>query len=101
MAKSSYPKAGEPPPVGSSQLFISHIFNHPPYLEAISSIHNLRTCHPVLTRNPLSMDPSANISIKSRREMGETHITHREEEKCTWNSNGKPQEKRQFYMILS
>jgi hypothetical protein len=46
------------------------------------------------------MDSSANINIKLRSEMGKTHITHREEEKCTWNLDGKPQEKRQFYMIL-
>jgi hypothetical protein len=32
-----------------------YIHTYPSYLEAICSIHNLRTCHTVVTRDPLNM----------------------------------------------
>jgi hypothetical protein len=48
-------QAGGPPPAGCSQLLIQYICTYPPYLEAVSSIRNLRMCHTVVTRDPLNM----------------------------------------------
>jgi len=39
------------------QLLIQYIHSYPPYLEAFSSIHNLRMCHAVVTRDPPNMEP--------------------------------------------
>jgi hypothetical protein len=50
------PKAGEPPLVGYLWLFIQYIRSYPPYLEAISSIWNLRTRHAVVTRDSSNME---------------------------------------------
>jgi hypothetical protein len=50
------PQAGEPTPVGCPRLLIHYIRSYPPYLEAVSSIRNLRTRHAVVTRDPLNMD---------------------------------------------
>jgi hypothetical protein len=49
------PQAGGPSPVGCPRLLIQYIRCYPPYLEAVSSIRNLRTRHAVVTRNPLNM----------------------------------------------
>jgi hypothetical protein len=49
------PQAGGPPPVGSPRLLIQYIRRYPPYLEAVSSIRNLRTRHAVVTGDPLNM----------------------------------------------
>jgi hypothetical protein len=46
----------EGPLVGRLQLLIQYICNYLPLLEAVSSIHNLRTHCAVVTRNPLDMD---------------------------------------------
>jgi hypothetical protein len=35
--------------------FIQYILRYPPYLEAVSSLGNLRTRHAVVTRDPLNM----------------------------------------------
>jgi hypothetical protein len=48
-------QAGGPPPVGCPRLFIQYIRSYPPYLEAVSSIRNLRTRHAVVTGDPLNM----------------------------------------------
>jgi hypothetical protein len=48
-------QAGGPPLVGCLRLLIQYIRSYPPYLEAISSIRNLRTRHAVVTRDPLNM----------------------------------------------
>jgi hypothetical protein len=45
-------QAGEPLHVGSPRLSIQYIHSYPPYLEEVSSILNLRTCHAVVTRDP-------------------------------------------------
>jgi hypothetical protein len=49
------PQAGGPPPVGCPRLLIQYIRSYPPYLEAVSSIRNLRTHHSVVTRDPPNM----------------------------------------------
>jgi hypothetical protein len=36
-------------------LLIQYIRSYPPYLEAVSSIHNLRTHHAMVTRDPPNM----------------------------------------------
>jgi hypothetical protein len=50
------PQAEGPPLVGCPQLLIQYIRSYTPYLEAISSIRNLRTRHALVTRDPLNMD---------------------------------------------
>jgi hypothetical protein len=50
------PQAGGPPLVGYLRLLIQYIGGCLPYLEAVSSIRNLRTRHAVVTRDPLNMD---------------------------------------------
>jgi hypothetical protein len=52
----AYPQAGGPPPVGCPLLLIQYIRSYPPYLEAVSSIHNLRMRQAVVTRDPLDAD---------------------------------------------
>ncbi|KAJ4428508.1 hypothetical protein ANN_24550 [Periplaneta americana] len=42
------PQAGGPPLIGCPRLLIQYIRSYPPYLEAVSSIRNLRTCHAVV-----------------------------------------------------
>jgi hypothetical protein len=49
------PEAGGPPLVGCPRLLIQYIRSCPPYLEAFSSIRNLKTRHAVVTRDPLSV----------------------------------------------
>jgi hypothetical protein len=49
------PQAGGPLLVGSPRLLMQYIYIYPPYLEAVSSIRNLRTRHAVVTRDPLNM----------------------------------------------
>jgi hypothetical protein len=39
-------------PIGSQRLLIQYIRSYPPYLEAVSSIRNLRTRHALVTRDP-------------------------------------------------
>jgi hypothetical protein len=43
------PQAGGPPLVGCPQLLIQYIRSCPPELEGVSSIHNLRASHAVMT----------------------------------------------------
>jgi hypothetical protein len=57
-----YPQAKGPPLVGCPRLFIQYIRSYPPYLEAISSIRNQRTCHAVVTSDPPNMASPNNIS---------------------------------------
>jgi len=40
------------PLIGCSQLLIQYICSYPPYMEAISSIHNPRKHHAVVTGTP-------------------------------------------------
>jgi hypothetical protein len=49
----SDPQAGVTPLVGCPRLLIQYIRSYPPYMEAVSFIHNLRTRHAVVTRDPL------------------------------------------------
>jgi hypothetical protein len=49
------PQAGGPPLVGYPRLLIQYIRSYPPYLEAVPSIRNLRTCHALVTRDPPNM----------------------------------------------
>jgi hypothetical protein len=49
------PQAGGPPTIGCPRLLIQYIPSYPPYLEAVSSIHNPRTRHAVVTVDPLNM----------------------------------------------
>jgi hypothetical protein len=45
----------EDQPAGCLQLLIQYIRSYPPYLEAVSSIHNLRTHCAMVTRDPPNM----------------------------------------------
>jgi hypothetical protein len=49
------PQAGGPPPIGCPQLLIQYICSHPPYLEAVFSIGNLKTRHAAVTGDPLNI----------------------------------------------
>jgi hypothetical protein len=49
------PQPGGPALVGCHRLLIQYIRSYPPYLEAVSSIRNLRRRHAVVTRDPLNM----------------------------------------------
>jgi hypothetical protein len=49
------PQSGGPPPVDCSRLLIKYIRSYPPYPEAVSSTHNLRTPHALVTVDPLGM----------------------------------------------
>jgi hypothetical protein len=67
-------QAGGPPLVGCPRLLIQYIHSYPPYLEAFSSIRNLRTCHAVVTRDPLNMEVfmkldeiGARLELKSQK----------------------------------
>jgi hypothetical protein len=63
------PQAGGPAPVGCPRLLIQYIRSYPPYLEAVSSIHNLKMCHAVVTGDPLNMGSLpfmfSNLNFKS------------------------------------
>jgi hypothetical protein len=48
-------KAGGPPTVGCPRLIIQYIRSYPPYLQAVSSVRNLRTRHAVVTGDPPNM----------------------------------------------
>jgi hypothetical protein len=52
------PQFGRPPLVGCPRLLIQYIRSNPPYLEAVSSIRNLRTRHAVMARDALNMECS-------------------------------------------
>jgi hypothetical protein len=49
-----YLHVGGPPLVDCLLLLIEYSRRYPPYLEAVSSIRNLRTRHAVVTRDPLN-----------------------------------------------
>jgi hypothetical protein len=49
-------QAGGPHLVSCPLLLIHYIRSYPPYLEAVSSVRNLRTRHAVVTRDPTNMD---------------------------------------------
>jgi hypothetical protein len=49
----SNPQSGGPPIFSYPRLLIQYIRSYPPYLEAVSSIRNLRTRHAVVTRHPV------------------------------------------------
>jgi hypothetical protein len=55
IAPTPHPQAGGPPLVGCPSLLIQYIHSYPLYLEAVSSIHNLRTRHAMVTRDPPNM----------------------------------------------
>jgi hypothetical protein len=50
------PQAGGPPLIGCPRLLFQYIRSYPPYLEAVSSIHNLRMRHAMVTRDPPNME---------------------------------------------
>jgi hypothetical protein len=54
LARLPTPQAEGSPPVGYPLVLIQYIRSCSPYLEAVSSIRNLRTCH-VVTRDPLNL----------------------------------------------
>jgi hypothetical protein len=49
------PQAGVPPLIGCPRLLIQYNRSCPPYMEAVSSIRNLRTRCILVTRDPLNM----------------------------------------------
>jgi hypothetical protein len=49
------PHAGGPPPVGCMRLLVQYIRSYPSYLEGVSSMHNLRMRHAMVTRDPPNM----------------------------------------------
>jgi hypothetical protein len=57
-------QAEGPPLIGSLRLLIQYIRSYPPYLEAVSSIRNLRTRHAVMTRDPPNMEYGMLQNIK-------------------------------------
>jgi hypothetical protein len=57
------PQTGRPPFVGRPWLLIQYISSYPPYVEAISSIRNLRTRQALVTRDPLNMDSTLSQSL--------------------------------------
>jgi hypothetical protein len=71
LAPTPKPQAGWPPLVGCPQLLIQYIRSYPPYLEAVSSIHNLRTHHAVVTRDPPNM---AHVITHSQYHSTAAHI---------------------------
>jgi hypothetical protein len=50
------PEAGGPPLFACPRLLIQYIRSYHPYLEAVSSICNLRMQHAVVTRDPSNME---------------------------------------------
>jgi hypothetical protein len=52
------PQAGGPSLVGCPRLLIQYIRSYLPYLEAVSSIRNVKTRHAAVTRDPPNMGPS-------------------------------------------
>jgi hypothetical protein len=49
-------QAGGPPLVDCPRLLIQYIRSYPPYLEAVSSIRNLRTRCTLVTRVPVNRE---------------------------------------------
>jgi hypothetical protein len=73
------PLAGGQPIVGCPWLLIQYIHSHPPYLEAISSIRNLRTRHDVVTWDPVLLNL---VSFARNAE----YIPHSQQSICIiWN----------------
>jgi hypothetical protein len=68
------PQAEGPPLVGSPRLFIQHIRSYPTYLEAISSIRNLRTRHVVVTSGLLNVVSDILIYIKVSCKLASKYI---------------------------
>jgi hypothetical protein len=83
-----------------------YIHSYPPYLEAISSMHNLRTCHAVVTRDPPNMVHNKELHnlyslsniirmIKSRRMRWAGHVARIGETRNSYRILvGKPEGKR-------
>jgi hypothetical protein len=81
-------QAGGLPPIGCPRLLIQYIRSYPPYLEAVSSIRNLRTRHAMVTRTHLTSFVEAetshysisdkvqklNINLKVTLHPGQSHI---------------------------
>jgi hypothetical protein len=57
------PQAGGPPTFGCPRLLIQYILSYPPYLEAVTFVHNPRTRHTVVTVDPLNMDVTEKASL--------------------------------------
>jgi hypothetical protein len=55
LAPRQNPKLEDHSLVGCPLLLIQYIRRYPPYQEVVSSIHNLRTRHAVMTRDPPDM----------------------------------------------
>jgi hypothetical protein len=53
------------PKLEDHPLLIQYIHSYPPYLEAVSSIRNLRTRHAAVTKDPLNMENCTYSYIKS------------------------------------
>jgi hypothetical protein len=54
LSPSSNPQAGRPPFVCCPWLVIQYVCSYPPYLEAVSSIRNMRRRHAVMTATHIS-----------------------------------------------
>jgi hypothetical protein len=61
------PQAGGPPLVGYPRLLTQYIRTYPPYLKGVSSIHNLRAHHAVVTRDPPNMTKLPTVSLNKSK----------------------------------
>jgi hypothetical protein len=61
------PQGGGPPLVGCPRLLIQYIRSYPPYLEAVSSVRNVRTRHAVVTTDPPEYPSSFSQKLGSDR----------------------------------
>jgi hypothetical protein len=52
----SNPQAGRQPLVGYPLVLIQYICSYPPYLEDVTSISSLRTCHAMVSRDTPNME---------------------------------------------
>jgi hypothetical protein len=58
------PHAGGPPLIGGPRLLIQYIRSYPPYPEVVSSTHNLRTRHAMVTGLGIEADHSHSSSAE-------------------------------------
>jgi hypothetical protein len=59
------PQAGRLPPVGCPRLLIQYIRSYPPYLEAVSSIRNLRTRQAVVKGDTFNVEIRKHVYLKA------------------------------------
>jgi hypothetical protein len=56
-------QSGGPPLVGCPRLLNQYIRSYSPYLEAFSSVRNLRTLHAMVTRDPPNMEMEVQLCV--------------------------------------